>query len=144
MDKTTAILIALGIAAIVVLAFFAVFRYRGKFTIKTKLVEVSAEGENAPPAVAPTTTDSVTVNAQQISAGRNVITGKEIHIHEAPTALKISSLHQLPSPPANFTGRDDELAELERKLTADRAAGATISGARAGLQGMGGDRKSVV
>jgi tetratricopeptide (TPR) repeat protein len=51
MDTQTAALVALGIAALLVLAFFAVFRYRGKFSIKTKLGEVTAEGENAPPAV---------------------------------------------------------------------------------------------
>ena len=50
MDTQTATLIALGIAALLVLAFFAAFRYRGKFSIKTKLGEVTAEGENTPPA----------------------------------------------------------------------------------------------
>jgi len=51
MDTKNAILIFLGIAALLVLAFFSIFRYRGKFSIKTKLGEVSAEGENAPPSL---------------------------------------------------------------------------------------------
>lgn len=42
-------LLALGILALVVIAFFAVFRGRGSFRIKTKFGEASAEGENPPP-----------------------------------------------------------------------------------------------
>lgn len=54
------------------------------------------------------------------------------------------SLHQLPPEPPAFTGRDDELADLERQLTGDHAAGATISGKHAGLQGMGGVGKTAL
>lgn len=46
MNNTTALVIALGILALVVVAFFAVFRGKGKFSIKSKLGEASAEGEN--------------------------------------------------------------------------------------------------
>jgi len=53
-------------------------------------------------------------------------------------------LHQLPSPPANFTGRDEDLAELEKELTAAHKTGATISGKHAGLQGMGGVGKTAL
>jgi hypothetical protein len=53
--------------------------------------------------------------------------------HAASAAL---SLHQLPSPPGDFTGREAELAELHEKL----GAGATISG----LQGMGGVGKTAL
>ena len=46
------------------------------------------------------------------------------------------SLHQLPPPPGDFTGREAELAELCERL----GAGATISG----LQGMGGVGKTAL
>src|SRR5450759_1743453 len=53
METKTVILIAFSIAGLLIVAFFSVFRYRGKFSIKTKLGEVSAEGENAPPVSIP-------------------------------------------------------------------------------------------
>ncbi len=43
-----------------------------------------------------------------------------------------------------LVGRDDALSDLERKLSAHEATGATISGARAGLQGMGGVGKTAL
>jgi tetratricopeptide (TPR) repeat protein len=55
-----------------------------------------------------------------------------------------SFLHQLPSPPPKFTGRDAELADLEKQLTDAHKSGATISGAHAGLQGMGGVGKTAL
>ncbi|HEX9670605.1 MAG TPA: hypothetical protein VGC93_14125, partial [Thermoanaerobaculia bacterium] len=48
-----------------------------------------------------------------------------------------TSLHQIPPPPADFTGRERELAELR---TALRAGGAAISG----LQGTGGVGKTAL
>ncbi|MFZ2643662.1 MAG: tetratricopeptide repeat protein [Verrucomicrobiia bacterium] len=51
-------------------------------------------------------------------------------------------LHQLPQAP-DLVGRDDELGELEKLLTTS-AAGATISGKHAGLQGMGGVGKTAL
>ena len=33
------------------------------------------------------------------------------HVHEAPSPT-VSALHQLPSPPRDFTGREAEIAEL--------------------------------
>jgi len=48
-----------------------------------------------------------------------------------------SPLHQLPPPPADFTGREDELKEL---LTAVATGGVTISG----LQGQGGVGKTAL
>jgi NB-ARC domain len=85
MDKTTATLVALGIVALVVLAFFAVFRRRGKFRIKAPLVEVSAEGENTSPIPPAMPTDSAFVKAENISAGHNVTIGKEVHVQELST-----------------------------------------------------------
>ena len=49
MDKLTASLVALGIVALLLIAFFAVFRGKGKFSVKTGLVTVKAEGENPLP-----------------------------------------------------------------------------------------------
>ena len=56
---------------------------------------------------------------------------------ESLSAKPISFLHQLPSPPADFTGRTAELAEL---LAAVKDGGATISG----LRGMGGIGKTAL
>jgi tetratricopeptide (TPR) repeat protein len=58
------------------------------------------------------------------------------HVHEAP-APTISALHQLPPPPADFTGRE---AEIEELLTALEDASLSISG----LQGMGGVGKTAL
>ena len=49
MDKRTASLIALGIVALLLIAFFAVFRGKGKFSLKTMFGTVKAEGENPLP-----------------------------------------------------------------------------------------------
>jgi tetratricopeptide (TPR) repeat protein len=59
-------------------------------------------------------------------------------------SYKFSPRHQLPSPPVNFTGRSEELAELEKELTATHKFGATISGKQAELQGMGGVGKTAL
>ena len=68
MDPTTASLIALGIFALVILAFFAVFRGRGKFRLKTKFGEARAEGENPPPP----TTVAAGVKIKDADAGRDL------------------------------------------------------------------------
>ncbi len=49
----------------------------------------------------------------------------------------LNALHQLPTPPADFTGRADELKEL---LAAVKTGGVTISG----LQGLGGVGKTAL
>jgi hypothetical protein len=68
MDHNTTLLIAVGILALLVIAFFAVFRGKGKFSLKTKLGEVKAEGENPPPptSVAPG------VHIKDAEAGRDI------------------------------------------------------------------------
>jgi tetratricopeptide (TPR) repeat protein len=58
------------------------------------------------------------------------------HVHEA-AAPTVSALHQLPPPPADFTGREAEIAEL---LVALEDASLSISG----LQGMGGVGKTAL
>jgi predicted ATPase len=52
-------------------------------------------------------------------------------------ALAPTRLHEVPRPPADFTGREDELKEL---LTSIEVGGVTISG----LQGMGGIGKTAL
>lgn len=57
-----------------------------------------------------------------------------------PSAIQVpvlNALHQLPAPPADFTGRADELKEL---LAAVKTGGVTISG----LQGLGGVGKTAL
>ncbi|HYR57542.1 MAG TPA: hypothetical protein VEO95_02885 [Chthoniobacteraceae bacterium] len=49
MNATTEALIGLGILSLLVMAFFAVFRGKGKFQLDTKFGKLKAEGENPPP-----------------------------------------------------------------------------------------------
>ncbi len=68
--------------------------------------------------------------------------GSSTAFEKAPTASAISvlvlnALHQAPTPPADFTGRADELKEL---LEAVKTGGVTISG----LQGLGGVGKTAL
>jgi tetratricopeptide (TPR) repeat protein len=64
------------------------------------------------------------------------IVGGDKHVHEAP-APAIAPLHQLPPPPADFTGRATELAELRAAI---EKGGIHISG----LQGQGGVGKTAL
>jgi hypothetical protein len=84
--------------------------------------------DNQPP------TSRVDITADQATIGGDVA-GRDIIKQEAPAPVALS-LHQLPSPPGDFTGREAELAELCERL----GAGATISG----LQGMGGVGKTTL
>jgi tetratricopeptide (TPR) repeat protein len=60
-----------------------------------------------------------------------------IHQSSSSAAVTLTQAHEIPPPPADFTGREDELREL---LTAIEVGGVTISG----LQGMGGIGKTVL
>ena len=55
-----------------------------------------------------------------------------------------SVLHQLPTKPAHFTGRDEELAELENEIASAHPDGATISGVRTKLHGAPGVGKTAL
>src|SRR5437588_7557038 len=72
----------------------------------------------------------------QLPSVQGDIVGRDKIACETP-AVPVRALHQLPSPPADFTGRADELAEL---LQAVKKNGVTISG----LQGMGGVGKTAL
>jgi len=69
-------------------------------------------------------------------AGHDVINNQTI-IYSQAAAASFSPLHQLPPPPADFTGREEEIKEL---LAAVAVGGATISG----LQGQGGVGKTAL
>jgi tetratricopeptide (TPR) repeat protein len=68
----------------------------------------------------------------------------QVTVNIANISQATSPRHQLPPPPANFTGRDEELDTLEKALVTKHATGATISGKHAGVQGMGGVGKSAL
>jgi len=71
--------------------------------------------------------------------GDTVARDKIVHIHHSPDSAvsTLTGLHQVPPPPADFTGREDELKEL---LASIEIGGVTISG----LQGMGGIGKTAL
>jgi tetratricopeptide (TPR) repeat protein len=82
----------------------------------------------------------INLNPQgDVNIGGNVI-GRDSHItnitQEAPVPAALS-LHQLPAPPADFTGREAELEELRAAL---KTGGVTISG----LHGLGGVGKTAL
>ena len=56
----------------------------------------------------------------------------------------LSALHQLPTAPAAFTGREQELRDLETALAKQGNIGAAISASGAGIQGMGGVGKTAL
>lgn len=69
-------------------------------------------------------------------AARDAI-GSQTIIYQQASAALFNSLHQLPPPPGDFTGREDELKELRGAIA---SGGATISG----LTGQGGVGKAVL
>ena len=99
MDAKTIALAALCVLALVVIAFFAVFRGKGKFQIKTKLGEASAEGENPLP---PTTT-AAGVKIKDAKAGRDIRAHSSgaggVEIENAKAKGTIEGTHSPGSPP---------------------------------------------
>jgi tetratricopeptide (TPR) repeat protein len=70
----------------------------------------------------------------QYQVAGDKVENKNIYL---PPPVTVSALHQLPAPPADFTGRAGELKEL---LAAVKIGGVTISG----LQGLGGVGKTAL
>src|SRR5512132_3555465 len=75
------------------------------------------------------------------SVGGSIIVGQNITIN--PEQQIFRSLHQLPQPPADFTGREELIAQLLADF--EKGKGATISGQPIhGLVGMGGIGKTAL
>jgi predicted ATPase len=68
----------------------------------------------------------------------NADLGRELGEETVPTTLPLSALHSLPSAPADFTGRSQEVDELFQHLTSG------TSTAISGLTGMGGIGKTAL
>jgi tetratricopeptide (TPR) repeat protein len=86
------------------------------------------------------------VSLQQIHSGHDTIAvaAKEFHLHQGES-VELRPLHQLPSVPPAFTGREQELRDLETALTKQGNIGAAISASGgAGIQGMGGVGKTAL
>ncbi|MFA5204959.1 MAG: NB-ARC domain-containing protein, partial [Lentisphaeria bacterium] len=112
MDKTTAVLIALGILALLALAF------KGK--IKASLWGLKFEAKNDPPPTAtpsnPTLASdagSGAVSVTRSQAGRDIFAAKEMHVHQAAAAPQHGSAPTLPS---LVIGREEALADLKARL----------------------------
>jgi tetratricopeptide (TPR) repeat protein len=73
-----------------------------------------------------------------VDGGLPVLPGLPEGIEHRNDAAFLPSLHQIPSPPADFTGRQEDLSVLKASLTAGGAA------AIFGLQGMGGVGKTAL
>src|SRR3954468_2811645 len=74
------------------------------------------------------------VGRDQDQVAGDKVENKTVYLPQVPV---LNALHQLPTPPADFTGRKDELKEL---LAAVKTGGVTISG----LQGLGGVGKTAL
>jgi len=77
---------------------------------------------------------------QEVQSGRDLIAapGGTVQIINLEAISRISSLHQLPAPPADFTGREAELEALRSALAKGGAS------AIFGLRGAGGIGKTVL
>ena len=72
-----------------------------------------------------------------ITGDQNIVFSEAAAVLAAVSSIVPTRLHEVPRPPADFTGREDELKEL---LAAIEIGGVTISG----LQGMGGIGKTAL
>jgi hypothetical protein len=136
------------------------------FIILAAIVEVvcafviarRSASEADPPAPANTTTGERNVSIAGSSSGSTIIPGdhnvvaQTVHIHQSvPLAIvpaiaatapapalepTVTPLHQLPAPPHDFIGREQELSDLLDRL----GQGVTISG----MQGLGGVGKTAL
>ena len=82
---------------------------------------------------------------QQVHSGHDTIAvaAKDFHFHQG-ASVELRPLHQLPSAPPAFTGREQELRDLETALARQGNIGAAISASGAGIQGMGGVGKTAL
>ena len=98
MDFTVAALIGLGILALLLIAFFAVFRGKGRFKVKTQFGEATAEGENPPVTSVP-----AGVRIRDADAGKNVHahsgTSGGVDIEKVKAAGEIQATHSQPDSP---------------------------------------------
>jgi len=78
----------------------------------------------------------VTGDGNVTVSGGDVITGGTVTKNYAAPERTVDALHQLPAPPADFTGRGKELRDLQAKI----GGGVTISG----IRGMGGIGKTAL
>ena len=76
-------------------------------------------------------------------SGNNNVVGNQIVFNITPEQQVFRSLHQLPQPPADFTGREELIAQLLADF--EKGKGATITGQPIhGLVGMGGIGKTAL
>ena len=141
MDAATITAISAGVAAgVVVLAFlYNVMHRKSDSTQTTTFVK---QGDIDQSNVAVSSSGGPTIAGDHVDpeggiAGRDVNTTTNTIIYQSADPPATSSLHQLPRPPADFTGRADELAKLEEQV---QQGGASISGVR----GMGGVGKTAL
>src|SRR5690349_20749433 len=82
-------------------------------------------------------------NASSIAIGHGAQVTNITNIIQSETATAFRSLHQLPQPPADFTGREELIAQLLEDFA--KGKGATITGQSIqGLIGMGGIGKTAL
>ena len=97
-----------------------------------------ADTEPEPPRPPPTGDRSISIGGSADHSVVNTGDGNIINIYEPPpTQTSVTSLHQLPPPPGDFTGRKAELDDLLDKV---KKGGIAISG----LQGTGGVGKTAL
>lgn len=101
----------------------------------TVTVEHTHAGHDAIAAGGNVQTGGASISGGQTEIHGNVV-GGNMYVTEAPVPV-VPALHQLPAPPDDFTGREDELKELRAAIG---SGGATISG----LTGQGGVGKTVL
>lgn len=92
MDKNTAIVVVMGILALVVVAFFAVFRNKGKAKIKGPWgMGINVEGSNEPSNVPGVKIEDAKSSAGSLIAEDNTGRGAEAKRIEAHGDIRVTS-----------------------------------------------------
>ena len=100
MDKITAIVIVMGIVGLVFVAFFAVFRNKGKGKIKGPFgIGVQVEGSNYPPRTTGVKVEDAKSRVGSLIAKDNTGRGAEVTKVEVHRDIRVTS-----SPPAEGAG----------------------------------------